>query len=264
MRILQIGHGAIASYVADHLERLKDVDLACVLCRPGRERTVADLVGRQTAVVCSVTDIPADLDLALDCAGHEALAEHGPGLLAAGIDLVTVSVGALARDGLALELEAAAKRGGSRLVLLPGAVGGIDALAAARQGGLDTVVYRGLKPPAGWKGSAAEDVIDLAGMREATRHFQGSAREAALRYPKNANVAATIALAGLGLDRTDVELIADPAISRNVHEIEAEGAFGRLSLRLEGTPLPGAPRSSSLTGMSLVRAVMNRLNPVVL
>jgi aspartate dehydrogenase len=183
-------------------------------------------------------------------------------VLRRGIDLLTVSNGALADAAFALELEEAARAGGAQLRLLSGAIGAMDALAAGAVGGLESVVYTGRKPPAGWAGSAAEDVLDLGALREAAVHFEGTAREAALRYPKNANVAATVALAGIGLDETRVRLIADPAATANRHEIEAVGAFGRFEFAIEGASLPGNPASSALTAMSVVRAVRERLAAV--
>jgi len=128
---------------------------------------------------------------------------------------------------------------------------------------LTHVTYRGSKPPRGWRGSAAESKLDLDALSAATVHFRGSARVAALEYPKNANVAASVALAGIGFDDTIVELIADPNIERNVHEIVTEGYFGRFEFRIEGKSLPDNPLSSAITAMSVVRELLRPVSPIV-
>lgn len=226
-------------------------------CPDGVEATVP------TDDLADLDALPEPPDVLVDCAGHEALRAFGETALARGIDVVTVSVGALADASLAERLEAASREGGGQLHLVSGAIGAIDALAAARIGGLDEVTYRGSKPPRGWRGSPAEAALDLDALTAAATHFEGTAREAALRYPKNANVAAMVALAGLGLDATRVELIADPALDANVHEVTASGAFGRMRFAVEGLALPDNPRSSALTAMSVVRAIRHRTAPIV-
>lgn len=259
MNIVIIGFGAIASYVSAQLSQDAHVVVSAVLCREGRDAAAVKALGSGVKPVNSVDGIPDGTDLVIECAGHAALAQYGPAVLQRGIDLICTSNGALAQPELADRLEKAARAGGSRLQLVSGAIGAIDAIAAANVGEIDRIVYRGRKPPRGWKGSPAEDVVDLDDLAEPACHFSGTAREAALRYPKNANVAATVALAGPGLDHTQVELVADPAITENIHEIEVEGAFGRLQFRIDGRPLPGNPKSSALTAMSVVAAVRNRM-----
>jgi aspartate dehydrogenase len=264
MRIALIGHGAIASFVSGNVSKTGNVELSAVLCRPGRENAARDSLPDAGRICTSAEDLlDLDVDLVLDCAGHAALRDHGPVLLSGGIDMATVSIGALSDPATVEMLTEAALKGRAQLELVPGAVGGLDLIAAAKVGGLKQVSYAGRKPPGGWKGTPADDVLDLDGLTEAAEHFRGSAREAAARYPKNANVAAAVALAGLGLDDTEVVLIADPGMTRNRHEISAEGAFGAFSITIDGLTLPGSPRTSALAAMSLVRAVERRLRPII-
>lgn len=246
MRIAIIGTGAIASYVREAIAATPH-KIAAFLVRP---ENVSEAPERR---VGSVAALPDELDLVIDCAGHGALREHGSAILERGLDLVSVSIGALADTDLSGALEAAAARGNARLHLASGAIGALDCLQAARTGKLDFVTYVGRKPPKGWKGSHAETVIDLDALQVGSvTHFQGSARDAALQYPRNANVAAAVALAGVGFEGTDVRLIADADIFENVHEIEAQGEFGTFQFRISGKSLPDNPRSSALAAMSVV------------
>lgn len=252
MDIALIGNGAIASYVRQAATD-RGHAVSAVIVRPERLIGTEGARGDGPAWVASVDDLSDGIDHVVDCAGHAGLAAHGPAVLRAGYDLTTLAIGALAEQDLADRLEEAARAGDARLSLASGAIGALDCLGAARIGRLDAVRYVGRKPPSGWLGSPAERVLDLHSMEgEARSHFRGTARDAAISYPKNANVAAAVALAGLGFDATEVELIADPSIERNVHEIHAEGDFGAFDFRIEGKSLPDNPRSSALAAMSAV------------
>ena len=154
-------------------------------------------------------------------------------------------------------LKAAAAEGKSRILLPAGAIGGLDAIGAMRLGGLDTVRYRSRKPPAAWRGSPAEKVADLDKLTSRTVLYRGSAGEASLLYPQNANVAAAVALAGIGFAATEVELVADPEAPGNVHEIEAEGSAGRFAITLQGKPSRSNPKTSALAALSVARALIN-------
>ena len=251
MRVGIIGVGAIGSFVHRELDA-RGFEIRALLVRPGR---IADVATRYPGLFCVATaaDLPDDLDLMIDCAGQEALRAHGPDILRRGIDLATVSIGALADATLYGSLEDAANEGQSTLHLASGAIGALDCLRAGRVGQLQSVTYAGRKPPAGWKGSPAEETIDLDSLEgEARVHFEGSARDAAMRYPKNANVAAAVALAGIGMDETKVRLIADPTVEQNIHEVRATGDFGSFSFEIRGNALPDNPRSSALAAMSAV------------
>ena len=256
-----IGYGAIARYVAENLSGDPRFQISHVFVRPGREAAAASALGDCVQAVDGIHDLDRMPRVVVDCAGHEGLRQFGTDVLSRGADLITVSNGALADAGLAVELFDAARHAGSQLRLLPGAIGAIDAVSAAKIGGLDAVTYTGRKPPAAWRGSPAESVADLSKLTEPLAHFDGPAREAAALYPMNANVAATVALAGLGLDQTKVRLIADPTISANLHQVEAKGAFGKLSMTIETNTLPQSTRSSALAAMSIVRALHNYVDP---
>ena len=258
LRVLLIGYGAIGIWVAERLAGRPDLTISAALVRPGREAAARAALGSGPALASDIAALKTEVDVALECAGHAGLAAHGPAVLSAGIDLGIVSIGALADPALAESLEAAAKAGGASLTILSGALAAVDALAAARIGGLDRVVYTGRKPPRAWTGTPAEALTDLAALTAAFTLFDGSARDAARQFPKNANVAATIGLAGLGLDGTRVRLVADPAATGNTHEVEADGAFGSLRVSLSGKPLPTNPKSSALTAMSAARFLVNR------
>ncbi|MBL8835312.1 MAG: aspartate dehydrogenase [Alphaproteobacteria bacterium] len=264
MRIALIGYGTIAASVARLLPGLAQgrAEIVGALAKPGRaEQARAKLAG--VTVVESLDDLLAlRPTIVAECAGHGAVAAHGAGVLAAGVDLMVVSTGALTDDALSESLRGAART--ARVLIPAGAVGGIDALAAMRLGGLDSVRYRSIKPPAAWRGTPAEMAVDLDRLTAPTVAYRGTARDAARLYPKNANVAATVALAGIGFERTTVEVVADPGASHNVHEVEARGASGELSLRLVNLPSPDNPKTSALTALSVVRALLNEALPVAI
>jgi len=257
-QILLIGFGAIGQYVFESLQDCSHSRVTTVLCREGQEVRAKAALNTDIACINHASQVSADIDLVVECAGHTAMLNHVPALLRAGKHVICVANGALSDVSFAAELEQAASEGQAQLHLLSGAIGGMDILAAASTGGLKRVCYRGIKPPGGWKGSPAETAINLDSLSKPVVHFKGTAREAARAYPKNANVAATVALAGIGFDKTLVELVADPALSANRHELEAIGTFGRFTLSIEGNPLPGNPRSSALTAMSIVQAIQTR------
>jgi aspartate dehydrogenase len=277
MRVTLIGLGAIASAALPLLRGDPALRVDRVVVRPGRVAAAqaslqtlgcADVQAVEGMNWAALADLapahPGRPDLVVECAGHAAIETHVLPALAAGIPCAIVSVGALSAPGVPERLEAAARVGGTQVRLLSGAIGAIDALAAARIGGLDRVAYIGRKPPRAWTGTPAEASCDLEAVTTATPFFEGTAREAAAEYPKNANVAATVALAGLGLDRTRVRLIADPAITQNVHELHAEGAFGSLALTLQGRPLAANPKTSALTVFSVVRAIRQQAHALVI
>lgn len=265
--IALVGFGAIGHAVYDLIEDDPRLKIGQIVVPPEFvEGIQTELAHRSAAsdikVQPAISHDKNRPDLIVECAGHSAIEAHVLPGLEAGIPCMVVSIGALAAPGLAEQLETAARKGGTQVQLLSGAIGGIDALAAARVAGLDSVTYIGRKPPLGWLGTPAQEKLDLHNLKEKALFFEGSARDAARLFPKNANVAATLSLAGVGLDNTTVKLYADPAISENIHYYEAEGAFGFMGVTLKGKPLASNPKTSALTVYSVVRALNNRVQPL--
>lgn len=266
-RVGLIGCGGIAKDVLAALraapQDTAEVEVVGALARPGRGHTAraalpgVDIVERLDGLLACHPALVAEV------AGQSAVAEFGETVLRSGSDLLVISTGALADRALLARLRAAADEGAARLLLPAGAIGGIDAIAAMRLGGLQSARYRSVKPPAAWRGSPAEDLVDLDRLTARTVLYTGDAGEAALRFPQNANVAATVALAGIGFERTEVELVADPDALGNTHEIEAEGAAGRVFFRLQGKPSRQNPKTSALTALSVTRAILNEAARIV-
>jgi aspartate dehydrogenase len=178
--------------------------------------------------------------------------------------LIVASTSAFSDDALLYRLREIAEKHGSRILIPSGAVGAIDALAAAAILPLEEVVHQIVKPPHAWKNTEGEKLIDLDKLSNRKVFFTGSAREAAQRFPQNANATVVTSLAGIGLDRTRVELVADPAVERNEHCISARGAFGCLQITLKNQPLKTNPKSSELTALSLVHLIERQANSVVI
>jgi aspartate dehydrogenase len=260
LHLAVIGSGAIGTGFMELLKNDAELSFDTVIVPErsvGAARALVHAIVPNAGIVSRLA-LESRPDLLVEFAGHQAIEEHVLPALARGIACMVVSTGALSTPGLPERLEQAARNGGTQVHLLSGAIGGIDALAAARVGGLDSVIYTGRKPPRAWKDTPADGPFDLDRLASEVVIFEGSAREAAALYPKNANVAATVSLAGLGLDRTQVRLLADPAITENVHHLEARGAFGSFELTMRGKPLAANPKTSALTVYSIVRALRNQ------
>ncbi len=258
-----IGTGAIGGVVLEALaQRRVPYDRAVVLAR-SRRPEIEDRVGHAGgAVVYDLADlIAARPSIVVEAAGHEAVRSYALSIAEAGLDLILMSIGALADEAIRGPLERAASRRGALLWLPSGGIGGLDALAAARAlGDLERVTHRTTKRPEGLR--SAPYVVERGLLREALTEplviYRGPARDAARHFPQNINIAAAVSLAGIGFDRTQVEVVADPSVPRSVHEIRAEGRFGAFALRFENVMDPGNPRTSRLAGLSAVAALQRR------
>jgi aspartate dehydrogenase len=202
--------------------------------------------------------LQTDISLVVEAAGQDAVRSYASTSLANGKDLLICAIGAFTDDALFSRLCELAQQNNKRLIIPSGALAGIDALAGAALAGIDAVVIATRKPPSAWYGTPAENMVNLA---EITEHpvclFNGSARDAARLFPSNVNVAATLAYAGIGLDRTTARIYADPTIARNVHQISIQGKCGEINIEVAGLPSPDNPRTSALTPYSIIKTIRN-------
>jgi aspartate dehydrogenase len=252
-----IGFGAIGDEIVRCLEARAETDtLVGFLVRPGRISELERKASGRFPVVGDLDRLLAlNPDVIVEAAGHGAVRQFGPEILRRGHDFLVASVGAFADRELAGLLVAAAAPE-AEIWIASGAVAGIDGLLAARTLGPRAVTYTSVKGPRAWIGTPAEPM--LAGREtERTTFFEGTARQAAARYPQNANVAATVALASLGLDRTRVQLVSDPTVSGPLGIIEADGEFGHFRFDILALASPANPKTSAITGYSLVSAVQD-------
>jgi aspartate dehydrogenase len=261
MQIGLIGFGAIGQDITERLQQAygedSSVKVAAVLLRSDSgNRLAAEQIG--VPVIQHASQFaPLGVEWVIECAGHAALQRHGADVLSQGIHLLAASVGALADDILLESLKRACQKG-ARLMMPSGALGGLDALASARHSKPLHVTYISEKPVSAWRGTAAATMIDLDAVTGNELFFNGTARQAALQFPQNANVAAAVAFAGVGLDSTLVQLHAVAGQTVNRHQLIAHGAFGRIHSTVEGEPLARNPKTSVLAATSLLEATLNQ------
>ncbi len=268
MRVGLIGAGNMGGYLVDAIVRddagpIQLVGICDVPAVSARLNALAGLAG------CRATHDAFDLlqgepGLVIEAASQQAVREYAVAFAQRGIDLLLMSVGALADEDLHERIAAAARHSGSTVRLPSGAVGGLDALQAARVGGLDEVTLVTAKPPSALAGAPffEDHPIDLASIITRTVIFQGCATDAARLFPANVNVAVAVGLAGVGPRKTRMVVVADPALSRNVHHVSARGAFGEFEIELYNVASASNPRTSYLACLSLISCLRQLSSPV--
>jgi aspartate dehydrogenase len=250
MRIGLIGLGTIARGVLELLKPAEGWEVVGALVgNPDKPRPATSVP------VCRSLDefLAAGPEVVAEMGGHAALRCHVPPLLRAGIDVLMLSVGALADPETERAVRQAACDGNSQASVVSGGIGALDAIASAAVGGLQCVTHTTRKPARTLL--PADQAAGLSGPLEL---FCGSAREGALKFPESINVVAAVSLAGLGLDATRVRVIADPGVDRNHHEVLAEGTFGQLRFEIANVPTLDNPRTGRLVAMSVVHALQRR------
>src|SRR5579885_2251365 len=256
-RVAVAGFGAIGKVVAAALDR--DIDglaLAGVSARDTARAERAMSAFARPVPVLPLSRLWENADILVECAPAAVLRDLAEPALGNGRTLVVLSCGALLDN---FDLVDLARRSGGRILVPTGALIGLDAVQAAAQGTISRVHMITRKPPNGLEGAPylTERGISVVGVERPVRVFEGSARDAARGFPANVNVAAALALAGIGPDRTTIEIWADPALDRNTHRIEVEAEAARFSMQIENVPSEN-PKTGRLTPLSVI-ALLRKL-----
>jgi len=260
-RVAIAGLGAIGRVVARRLaDGIPGLALACAAARDvAKAKTWLD----DAKIACplvELADFPRYADLAVECAPAELLESICTPMLTAGKRVMVLSAGALLPRPHLIDL---ARQHGGEIIVPTGALLGLDAVAAAAEGVIQSVRMTTRKPPRGLAGATylVRNGISVEGLNAAKCVFAGTAREAAAGFPENVNVAAALSLAGIGPDRTTIEIWADPAVSRNCHSIEVESDTARFSFSIENIPSEN-PRTGRITALSVVAALRKLSAPL--
>ena len=227
----------------------------------------ADVAERRLAAagisipVVTVSELARMADVVVECAPARAFRSIAEPVLAAGRLLVTVSGAALLE---APDLVAHAQKHGGRIILVTGALLGLDAVRAAAEGDIRSIRMISRKPPRSLRGAPYLEKagIDLNSITEATCVFRGSAGDGARGFPANVNVAAALSLAGIGPDKTELEIWADPGVARNTHRIEVEAESARFSMTIENVPSAENPATGRITPLSIIATLRSLAAPL--
>jgi aspartate dehydrogenase len=267
MRVGIIGGGTIARLFLQHIDAgdLEDAQVVAIMGRNHTSRGKTLATAFNVPFVIGLEPLLAHgPQVVVEAAAHEAVRDHGPGVLRAGIPLIVLSAGALADDALRTELEREAAHHRALLYVPSGGIGGLDALKAACVGGVDEVTIAVTKPARAWKGIPYVERlgVDLDQLTGPTILFEGSAREGVPYFPANVNIAAVLSMAGIGFDRTRLKVVADPNLRHNTHFIDVRGKTGNISIKLENVPAPENPKTAWLACYSALAALKALQSPV--
>lgn len=260
LRTAVLGGGTIARLVLEQARKgaLPGIEVVALAGRSASSPAAA--LAREFSVKYAVGGealLALRPDAVLEAASHDAVRQHLVAFLDAGVSVVVLSAGALADDALRGAAEAASGRTGALLYVPSGGIGGLDALKTACLAGVDEATIQVAKPPAAWKGIpyVERQGVMLDRLAAPITLFEGPAREGVPHFPQNVNIAAVLALAGIGMDRTRLKVVADPALTLNTHTIRVAGRSGRFTVVLENVPAPDNPKTSWLACYSALAAL---------
>lgn len=256
------GFGTIGRVVARHIEdSALPLTLAAVSAGDRTRATTAMERLKRAVPIVDTAELIAMSDVIVDSAPTAAFRNIATATLTAGKTLVTVSGAALMQWPEATEI---ARANGGRIILATGALLGLDAVRAAAIGNIHSVTMVTRKPVKSLVKAehVVRNQIDLTTITEPLKIFEGNAREGAIAFPANVNVAAALGLAGVGPERTRLEIWADPALERNTHRIVVDSDSARFELAIENIPTDENPGTGRITAQSIVAALNDLVSPI--
>jgi aspartate dehydrogenase len=245
------GLGAIGLSLARRLDAgVEGLRLVSASARD-RARARANVAGFAHPPEIVDLDALAQADIVVEAAPAAIFEQIAVPAIEAGRIFVPSSVGALLPR---LHLVDRARKSGARIIVPTGALLGLDAVRACAEGEVESITIETRKHPRGLAGAPylARHGIDVAAITTPTVVFEGNALDAAAGFPANVNVAAALALAGIGPLRTRVRIWADPGVDRNIHTIRVEADAARLTMTVENVPSEANPRTGKLTALSVL------------
>ena len=258
------GLGAISMKVARTLDegKIPGMRLSAVAARDlGRAaERVADFAS--PPLVLSAEELAAHADIVIECAPKSIFETLARTSIGAGRIFMPLSCGALLDH---MDLVDRASQTGGRIMVPTGAIIGLDTIRAMAVDELQEVTLTTRKPPRGLAGAPhlVENDISVDGLNEPKLVFKGTAREAAIGFPANVNVAAALSLAGVGPDRTTVEVWADPALDRNLQSVRARSNSGECEMTIRNIPSEENPRTGRITALSVIACLQRMTSPLV-
>jgi aspartate dehydrogenase len=251
LRVAIAGLGSIGSKIATALDQgIEGLTLSAVAVRdPAKHQSFLSSL-RCPPKVLPIDQLGDAADIVVECAPSSQLRAIVEPAVRRGKSAVVVSVGGLLDNYDLIDL---ARANGGRILVPTGALIGLDAVNAAAVGTIHSVKMVTRKPIDGLKGAPfiVQNDIDIDNLREPLKLFEGSARDAAKGFPANVNVAVALSLAGIGPDRTQMQVWADPTVTRNVHRIEVEADSARFSMGIENIPSEN-PKTGMITALSVI------------
>jgi aspartate dehydrogenase len=251
LRVAIAGLGPIGKRAAEALDRGIDGLILAAVSAQNPQKHQGWLAGLSTMpAVLPIEALSEAADIVIECAPAKLLRSIVAPFVGSGKTAIVLSAGALLDNEDLIEL---AKQNGGQIVVPTGALIGLDAVTAAAVGNIHSVRMVTRKPVLGLAGAPyiVENNIDIERITEPLKIFDGTAREAARGFPANLNVAVALSLAGIGPDRTKLEIWADPALTRNVHRIEVESDSARFSMSIENIPSEN-PKTGLITALSVI------------